>query len=33
MFGYQYKQADFRDADPKTERTCAGHMAGSNFRF
>lgn len=33
MFGYQYKQAEFRDADLTTDWTYAGPMAGFNFRF
>ncbi len=33
MFGYQYKRAEFRDADLTTDWTYAGPMAGFNFRF
>jgi len=33
VFGYQYKQAEFRDGDLKTEYVYYGPMAGFNFRF
>ena len=33
LFGYQYKQADFKDGDLTTAFTYAGPMAGFNFRF
>jgi lipoate-protein ligase B len=33
MVGYQYKQADYKDGDLKTDYTYHGPMAGFNFRF
>jgi len=33
MFGYQYKEAEFRDGDLITEFAYNGPMAGFNFRF
>jgi len=33
VFGYQYKQAEFKDGDLKTEFSYYGPMAGFNFRF
>jgi hypothetical protein len=33
VFGYQYKQAEFKDGDLKTEYRYYGPMAGFNFRF
>jgi len=33
MFGYQYKEAEFKDGDLKTSFTYSGPMAGFNFRF
>ncbi len=33
MFGYQYKQAEFKDGDLKTEFSYHGPIAGFNFRF
>jgi len=33
VFGYQYKQADYKDGDLKTEFSYYGPMAGFNFRF
>ncbi len=33
VFGYQYKQAEFKDGDLSTDFTYYGPMAGFNFRF
>lgn len=33
VFGYQYKEAEFKDGDLKTSFTYSGPMAGFNFRF
>ena len=33
LFGYQYKQAKYKDADLTTDFTYHGPMAGFNFRF
>jgi len=33
LFGYQYKQAEFRDGDLRTDFRYKGPMAGFNFRF
>ena len=33
VFGYQYKEAEFKDGDLKTSFTYNGPMAGFNFRF
>jgi len=33
LFGYQYKEADFKDGALKTEYEYSGPMAGFNFRF
>ena len=33
LFGYRYKQAEFKDGNLTTEYTYSGPMAGFNFRF
>ena len=33
LFGYQYKQAEFRDGDLTTDFSYQGPMAGFNFRW
>lgn len=33
LFGYQYKQAEFKSGEVKTDFTYSGPMAGFNFRF
>ena len=33
LFGYQYKQAEYKDGDLTTDFTYYGPMAGFNFRF
>jgi hypothetical protein len=33
LFGYRYKQAEFKDGDLTTEYTYSGPLAGFNFRF
>ncbi len=33
LFGYQYKEAEFRDGDLVTDFSYTGPMAGFNFRF
>ena len=33
LFGYRYKQAEFKDGDLTTEFTYGGPIAGFNFRF
>ncbi len=33
VFGYRYKQAEFKDGDLTTEFTYSGPLAGFNFRF
>jgi hypothetical protein len=33
VFGYQYKEAEFREGDLITEFTYNGPIAGFNFRF
>ena len=33
LFGYQYKQAEFKDGNLKTEFSYYGPMAGFNFKF
>ena len=33
LFGYQYKQAEFKDGDLRTDFRYQGLMAGFNFRF
>jgi len=33
LFGYQYKEAEFRDGDLTTNFYFQGPMAGFNFRF
>ena len=33
LFGYQYKQAEFKSGDVRTDFTYGGPMAGFNFRF
>lgn len=33
LFGYRYKQAEFKDGDLSTEYTYSGPLAGFNFRF
>jgi hypothetical protein len=33
VLGYQYKQAEFRDGELRTDFTCQGPLAGIDFRF
>ncbi|MEJ2256714.1 MAG: hypothetical protein P8X98_06845 [Woeseiaceae bacterium] len=33
LFGYQFKSAEFKDGDVRTDFTYGGPMAGFNFRF
>ncbi len=33
MFGYRYKQAEFKDGNLTTDYTFSGPLAGFNFRF
>jgi len=33
LFGYRYKQAEFKDGNLTTDYTFGGPLAGFNFRF